>query len=323
MQSTSAVRVRKAVEILTLAIWTLASPLSAAEPVRALIVDGANNHDWRSLTEALRAILRANGDFVVDVSTSPPPAASADAWRHWRPRFTDYDVVVNAFNGGHLAGALRWPREVEESLEAYVRGGGGLVNVHAANNAFLEWPAYNEMIGLGWRDPSFGVSLIVEDSGRVKRIPAGQGRKPGHGPSHDFQETVLAGDHPIYRGIPKKWLHPFEQLTHGQHGPAKNLTVLSYAWSKDAGENEPMDWVVPFGLGRVYTTMLGHTSTGPVSSNRNLRCVGFQTVVARAVEWAATGAVTIPVPKDFPGPDRESLNTLIAPNDSSQDLRKP
>ncbi|MEZ5393721.1 MAG: hypothetical protein R2724_12860 [Bryobacterales bacterium] len=106
-----------------------------------------------------------------------------------------------------------------------------------------------EMIGLGWRDPSFGESLIVEKSGKIKRIPAGEERKPGHGPSHDFVVTTLAADHPIYRGIPETWLHPFEQLTHGQHGPAKNLTVLSYAWSKDTDENEPMDWVIPYGPG--------------------------------------------------------------------------
>ena len=317
MQSAYEAGVRRAVEILLLAAGIAAVPVLAAEPVRVLIVDGANNHDWRSMTAALQAILRANGDFVIDVSTSPPPSASSGSWQRWRPRFSDYDVVINNFNGGHLEDGLRWPREVERALEAYVRGGGGLVNIHAANNAFLEWPAYNDMIGLGWRDPAFGESIVVTDSGKLKRTPAGQGRKPGHGPSHDFPVTVLERDHPIYRGIPKIWLHPFEQLTHGQHGPAKNLTVLSYAWSKDTGENEPMDWVIPFGQGRVYTTMLGHTSTGRVSSNRNLRCVGFQTVIARAVEWAATGEVTIPVPKGFPSSKRAELNMLIEPNDAS------
>jgi len=311
---------RRAVEIIGLCLWLSIGSLQAAEPVRVLIVDGANNHDWRAMTEALQAILRANGDFLVDVSTSPPPGASADAWKRWRPAFADYDVVVNNFNGGHLEDGLRWPRAVERALEEYVRGGGGLANIHAANNSFLEWPAYNEMIGLGWRDPAFGESIVVDESGKIKRIPAGEGRKPGHGPSHDFQVTVLAEEHPIYRGVPKHWLHPFEQLTHGQHGPAKNLTVLSYAWSKDTGENHPMDWVIPFGEGRVYTTMLGHTSTGQVSSNRNLRCVGFQIVVARAVEWAATGAGTIPVPSDFPGPTEASLNRLIEPNEATEGL---
>jgi hypothetical protein len=31
-----------------------------------------------------------------------------------------------------------------------------------------------------------------------------------------------------------------------------------------------------------------------------MRCVGFQTLLIRGTEWAATGKVTYPVPKDFP-----------------------
>jgi uncharacterized protein len=315
MQSTYRFNRRRFVEI-SLAGMGAAARLGAARTrLRALIVDGANNHDWRAMTACLQAVLGATGRFGVDVATSPPPPASRKAWISWRPRFADYDVVVNNFNGGHLADGLRWPRAVEEALEEYVARGGGLANIHAANNGFLEWPAYNRMIGLGWREPSFGPSLVVEDSGAVRRIPAGQGRPPGHGPSHDFEVVALAAEHPIYRGLPPRWLHPYEQLTHGQHGPAENLTVLSYAWSKDTGENEPVDWTVDFDRGRVYTTMLGHTSTRVVDSNRNLRCVGFQTAVARGIEWAATGEVTLPAPRDFPGPGRALLNDLVSPND--------
>jgi len=52
--------------------------------------------------------------------------------------------------------------------------------------------------------------------------------------------------------------------------------------------------VLPFfpvcsNCGRIYTTMLGHTWRG--EDNPNLRCVGFQTLFARGVEWAATGKV--------------------------------
>ena len=50
-----------------------------------------------------------------------------------------------------------------------------------------------------------------------------------------------------------------EQLTHGQHGPARGLTILTYAHSPVSEKNEPMDWVRNYGKGRVYVTMLGHT----------------------------------------------------------------
>jgi type 1 glutamine amidotransferase len=85
---------------------------------------------------------------------------------------------------------------------------------------------------------------------------------------------------------------------HGQHGPAKELTVLTYAWSKDTTEIEPMDWVVPYGKGRVYTTMLGHL--WKEKRDTAMRCIGFQTLFIRGVEWAATGKVTYAVASDFP-----------------------
>ena len=35
---------------------------------------------------------------------------------------------------------------MKQSFESYVRGGGGFVSVHAADNAFPKWAAFNEMI---------------------------------------------------------------------------------------------------------------------------------------------------------------------------------
>ena len=278
--------------------------LSAAPnaPIRVLIVDGINNHDWQTGTRLMRGILTAQGRFTVDVSTTPPKDAPADAWNSWRPQFARYDVVINNFNGGHQKDGVRWPAEVEQSLEKYVRGGGGLVVFHAANNAFLDWAAYNEMIGLGWRDRNFGPGIRIDDKGRPVVIPKGEGWGPGHPPRLDFQIHLTAACHPITQGMPPVWMHPSEQLTHGQHGPAEGLTILTYAHSPVTGQNEPLDWVRDYGKGRVYTTMLGHTWKN--EPNPNFDCVGFQTLFARGVEWAATGRVTIPIPANFPGPEK-------------------
>lgn len=283
---------------LPLVLITAARRSQARHSIPVLIVDGINNHDWRSLTRSLTTILESGGHFSVDVSTTPPAGALSADWDAWRPDFSRYKAVVSNFNGGHLAAGIRWPRRVEQALETFVRDGGGLVAVHAANNSFLQWEAYNEMIGLGWREPSYGPSLVVNEHDEVVRIPVGHGQKPGHGPAHDFQMTVIDRTHPITRGIPRHWMHPNEQLTHGQHGPAKNLTVLSCAYSKDTRQKEVMEWVVAYGKGRVYTTMLGHTWKD--HDDTNVRCTGFQTMIQRGTEWAATGAVTIPVPPDFP-----------------------
>ncbi|MHC4796565.1 MAG: alpha/beta hydrolase family protein, partial [Planctomycetota bacterium] len=49
--------------------------------------------------------------------------------------------------------------------------------------------------------------------------------------------------------------------------------------------------------GKVFTILLGHVMGGDTAP---IRCIGFQTMLCRGAEWAATGQVTIPVPKKFP-----------------------
>jgi len=39
------------------------------------------------------------------------------------------------------------------------------------------------------------------------------------------------------------------------------------------------------------------------------RCIGYQTTVIRATEWLATGAVTYPVPAQFPTAEARSLRS--------------
>ncbi|HTS29570.1 MAG TPA: ThuA domain-containing protein [Bryobacteraceae bacterium] len=271
--------------LLPLVSLVLALPLLAQEKAPILIVDGISNHDWRTATRELKAILIASGRFTVDVSTTPAADAAPSAWDAWHPDFRQYRAVVNNFNGGHTPAGIRWPARVEQALEQYVRGGGGLVIYHAANNAFLKWRAYNDMIGLGWREKSFGPGLMVSACGAVVRVPAGTGLDPGHGPRHDFEVHVLDPRHAITQGLPRVWLQPSEQLTHGQHGPAEGLTILTYAASEISQQNEPMDWVRTYGKGRVYTTMLGHTWQN--EPNPNLQCPEFRKLLAQAVEWTA------------------------------------
>lgn len=269
--------------LLVATMLSLSGAAAAAPKLSALVIDGMNNHDWEAGTRAIQSILEGSGRFTVTVWTWPTKP---------EPDFRHYDVVINNFNGGHTVAGTRWSHEVEQALENYVRGGGGLVVFHAANNAFLNWPEYNDMIGLGWREKSFGEGIAVGPGGTVIHVPKGEGLNPGHGPRHDFEVFVRDAAHPITRGLPGHWAHPSEQLTHGQHGAAQGLDILTYAFSEISHQGEPMDWVRLYGRGRVYTTMLGHTWKDEL--NPNLDDVNFQALVARGAEWAATGQVTLP-----------------------------
>lgn len=263
----------------------------AAEPIRVLIMDGQNNHDWRTTTPILRDCLKATGRFHVDVATTPEKDRPATEWETFRPKFSDYRVVLSNYNGE------LWPEPVQKSLAEFVSNGGGLVIVHAANNAFPSWSEYNEMIGLGWRGAEFGERVIVDKDGKLRRIEKNQGAGAGHGSQHEFAIVVRDQQHPVMAGIPAEWMHSKDELYHGQRGPAANMTILATAFASKAtsgtDDHEPMVWWIPYGRGRVFTTVMGH-------GDYSMKCVGFQTIVARGTEWVGTGKVTIPVPAAFP-----------------------
>jgi len=277
------------------ACLALAPRATAADPLRALIIDGRNNHDWVTTTAILKADLEQSGRFRVDVFSAPEVGAPDTAWEGFTPRFPIHDVVVLNYNGE------LWPKSVREALEAYVWGGGGLVVIHAANNAFPDWPAYNDMIGLGWRGPDFGDRITIDDSNQVVRTAKGEGPGAGHGARRPFQVVVRDPEHPITKGMPLAWLHAADELYHGQRGPAKNMEVLATAHSDKANggtdANEPLVWVVSYGKGRVFVNVMGHVAGGDAQAAQG---ADFRSLLQRGAEWAATGVVTIPVPKDFP-----------------------
>ena len=180
-----------------------------AKPLRILIVDGQNNHNWKATTPVLVETLSRSGRFEVTVSTAPAKGQSPEAWNQWSPGFEGFAAVVSNYNGE------LWPEMVQRSFEAYVSKGGGFVCVHAANNSFPEWLEYNKMIGLGgWggRNEKNG-PLVYRKSGEVVRDTA-PGKGGGHGPQHEFTVELLDKEHPITKGLPIKWKHTSDELYH-------------------------------------------------------------------------------------------------------------
>ena len=275
---------------------------SPAAPIRVLIVDGFSNHDWRLTTALIRGIIEPTGLFDVAISTAPP-TSTAPGWDVWRPKFSDYDVVIQTCND--INGGPAWPREVQAAFENFVAHGGGVYVWHAGNNAFASWPAYNEMIGLGWGKKDFGWAIAVDDHGQLVRIPPGEGRDTGHG-SRVTTVVHRLGDHPIHAGLPRAWKTPDIEVYYYARGPAKNLAVLSYGFDPRTQMNWPLEWTVSYGEGRVYTSTFGHVWAGDIQPER-MRCAGVQTIVVRALQWLAHRPVSFPVPPDFPTADTVSV----------------
>ncbi len=274
-------------------------PLSAAaaEKLRLLIVDGQNNHNWEATTPILREFLIRSGRFEVAVATTPKHGSPAEAWNSFQPKFGDFQVVLSNYNGD------LWPEPVQRDLEKSVGNGVGLVIVHAANNAFPQWSEFNKMIGLGWRGADFGDRVTTNDAGEVIRTEKGKGPGAGHGPQHEFTIRLRDVGHPVVKGLPAEWMHAKDELYHGQRGPAADMHLIATALSDSAnggtGAHEPMIWWIPYGRGRVFTTVMGH-------ADYSMKCIGFQTVVARGCEWSATGQVTLPIPENFPTAEKVS-----------------
>jgi len=297
--------------LLTMMALTWPAITHAQEPaakIKVLIVDGFSNHNWKQNTALLRGILEPTGLFDVTVSTTPPPRAT-EGWEQWRPKFKDYDVVIQTCNDINRSGP-EWPKEVQGAFEDYVRGGGGVYIYHSAQNAFANWPAYNQIIGLGWRNVTYGTAISIDQDEKLVRHPPNEGLGTGH-ESRGEVVIRLLGDHPIHQGLPKAWKTPDLEVYYYARGPAENIEVLSYGQDPLGKLNWPVEWTVSYGQGRVYVSTFGHVWSGDVQPV-SMRCAGVQTMIVRCLQWLARRPVTFPVPADFPTAEKTSIRPVIA-----------
>lgn len=242
----------------------MVNPADTSNVQRALILTGENNHDWQRSAPFVADLLEGTDEFAADLSEDPEQVLE-DA-----ERIHEYDLLFLDYNGP------AWSDEARVNFEEAVRQGVGVTALHAANNAFPGWEAYERMLGLLWRDES------------------------GHGEYHEFEVTIEAPDHPVTNGM--DGFHLWDELYHGMVNPHDvSYDVLATAYSDPetggTGRDEPVALARRFGEGRIFHNILGHVWTGDPtedagSSMRTFENDGFQELIVRGCEWAATGEVT-------------------------------
>jgi type 1 glutamine amidotransferase len=261
-----------------LVLWSIA-PAQEAKPVKLLIITGDHGHAWKATTAYFLEFLPKDR-ISVAVTETPGRDLTAD-------NLKNYDVLLLNYRdtpkGAKESPDSVWSNDNMQAFLGAVRSGKGLVVYHHTSSAFLEKVEFERCIAGGWR---------------------GQGY---HGPKHQFTVKMARPSsdaatgraspaHPIIAGMPASFLHTVDELYANSVMFPEN-EVLATAYSDPAkeygtGKHEPMIWVKNYGRGRVFVNAMGHDVEA-------MKSLGFQTLMVRGIEWAATGKVAYPVPKNL------------------------
>ena len=258
---------------IVLAVVLSAGSLFAQAPappkVKVLILTGVSNHKWAATTPVLREILEQTGRFDVRVNEEVRGNGSET--------FAPYDALLLNYNDYKQTAGPWWDDRARQAMLDFVRNGKGLVSYHASNNAFWGWDEYDKLIGGTWRDTA------------------------GHSPYHAYTVKIVDTDNPITRGMPPSFAENDELYHLLSLQPGIHILATAFDDPQNCheggkgcgtGKDEPLIWTRSYGMGRVFQTALGHDVKAMDSP-------GFRLTLERGTEWAATGAVTIPVPADL------------------------
>ncbi len=227
----------------------------APKKLRVLLLTGKNNHNWRRTTPVLVKLYEDSGRFAVTVEEDPATCSAATFARH--------DVVVSNWTPWPDVKKRIWDEATEKAFLEFVRGGGGVAVFHAASTAFQNWEAFQRIVGATWK--------------------LGQ---TGHGKRHEFAVTPADANHPVTAGL--KPFRIVDELWHrmGRTGdPHVLATAKSEKKAGGSGQVEPVAFCTRFGEGRGFNLVLGHDT-------RAMACPGWQALMLRGTEWAATGEVS-------------------------------
>jgi hypothetical protein len=166
-----------------------------------------------------------------------------------------YDVIVFMIFSRRITDL---PGQAQENLLNFVKGGKGFFVQHLATASFAKWEEFGKLCGRKW---------VMNTS--------------GHGPRAVFKAQVVNREHPITAGLED--FDVDDELYAKLQGTGE-INVLVQADSDWSKKTEPLVFTLNYGKGRTVHNAFGHDRKALMTTN-------VQKIIARGVEWAATGKV--------------------------------
>ena len=166
-----------------------------------------------------------------------------------------YDVIVFTIYSQRVPVI---PEQAQQNLLNFVKNGKGFFVQHLASASFPKWDEFGKLCGRKW---------VMGSS--------------GHGPRSVFEAKVVDKEHPITAGLAD--FKTDDELYAKLQG-AGDIHVLVQADSDWSKKTEPLVFTLNYGKGRTVFNAFGH-------DRKALMTPGVQKIIARGVEWAATGKV--------------------------------
>ena len=190
---------------------------------KVLIVTGVDypGHKWKLTVPVLAKAIAADKRLDVTITEKPGDLAS--------DKLGDYDVIVLHFMDWEVPDP---GPKARANLKRVVQNGRGLVLVHFACGAFQEWPEFVKLAGRVW-DPKLR----------------------GHDPHGKFAVKITDSRHPVMKAM--KEFETVDELYTCLAGETP-IKVLATARSKVDDKDYPMAFVLNYGKGRVFHSVLGH-----------------------------------------------------------------
>jgi type 1 glutamine amidotransferase len=221
-----------------------------AELRKVLIVTGIDypGHKWKLTAPVLAKAIATDKRLDVTITEEPNDLA--------KDKLGDYDVIVLHFMDWEVPDP---GPKARANLQRVVRDGKGLVLVHFACGAFQEWPEFVKLAGRVW-DP----------------------KMRGHDPHGKFTVKIIDDKHPAMKGMAD--FETVDELYTCLAGKTP-IKVLATARSKVDNKDYPMAFVLNYGKGRVFHSVLGHDvqaldnpHVGRLFRNACAWCAGLETL---------------------------------------------